>query len=217
MFFFDLDGTLLDSNGVWLDIDIAFLGQFGIDPVPADYTEYVIHHSFPEGAAYTRARYNLPLTETEIVDAWRTMALDAYTKTLPLKPGARAVLEGLAARGERAALLTTCMPNLCAAALKHHGLTDLLDPVLTTTQLGMEKRRSETYQHLARRFGLPVEACTLVDDSPVACAAAKQAGWRTIAVEDALFAEQTAQMAASFDFFLPSLLQFPWEIFGETR
>ena len=26
MVFFDLDGTLLDSNGIWLDIDIAFLG-----------------------------------------------------------------------------------------------------------------------------------------------------------------------------------------------
>ena len=27
MVFFDLDGTLLDSNGIWLDIDIAFLGR----------------------------------------------------------------------------------------------------------------------------------------------------------------------------------------------
>ena len=34
MLFFDLDGTLLDSNGVWLDIDVEFLGQQG--PTPAD-------------------------------------------------------------------------------------------------------------------------------------------------------------------------------------
>ena len=41
MLFFDLDGTLLDSNGVWLDIDVEFLGRQGISPVPADYTDYV--------------------------------------------------------------------------------------------------------------------------------------------------------------------------------
>ena len=31
MYFFDLDGTLLDSNGVWLDIDVEFrLGAGGL-------------------------------------------------------------------------------------------------------------------------------------------------------------------------------------------
>ena len=45
MYFFDLDGTLLDSNGIWLDIDIEFLGRRGISPVPEDYTDYVTHHS----------------------------------------------------------------------------------------------------------------------------------------------------------------------------
>ena len=41
MYFFDLDGTLLDSNGIWLDIDRDFLARHGISPVPEDYTEYV--------------------------------------------------------------------------------------------------------------------------------------------------------------------------------
>ena len=27
---FDLDGTLVDSMGMWKDIDVAFLGRFGI-------------------------------------------------------------------------------------------------------------------------------------------------------------------------------------------
>ena len=46
----DLDGTLLDSNGIWLDIDIEFLGRRGISPVPEDYTDYVTHHSAPDAA-----------------------------------------------------------------------------------------------------------------------------------------------------------------------
>ena len=37
---FDLDGTLLDSMGVWHEIDIEFLGRRGID-VPGEYISAV--------------------------------------------------------------------------------------------------------------------------------------------------------------------------------
>ena len=92
MVFFDLDGTLLDSNGIWLDIDIAFLGRHGISPVPEDYTWYVTHHSAPDSARYTRERFGLAETAEEIQGAWLDMAREAYAHRLPLKPGARALL-----------------------------------------------------------------------------------------------------------------------------
>ena len=87
MYFFDLDGTLLDSNGIWLDIDIEFLGRRGISPVPEDYTDYVTHHSAPDAARYTRERFSLPETPEEIMEGWMSMARSAYAHTLPLKPG----------------------------------------------------------------------------------------------------------------------------------
>lgn len=87
MYFFDLDGTLLDSNGVWLDIDVEFLGRFGIGSVPEDYTGYVTHHGFDDSARYTRDYFRLPLTPEEIISAWREMARSAYAGQLELKPG----------------------------------------------------------------------------------------------------------------------------------
>ena len=74
MLFFDLDGTLLDSNGIWLEIDIEFLGRHGISPVPEDYTWYVTHHSAPDSARYTRERFQLSETAEEIQEAWLDMA-----------------------------------------------------------------------------------------------------------------------------------------------
>ena len=68
---FDMDGTLLDSNGIWLDIDIEFLGRRGISPVPEDYTDYVTHHSAPDAARYTRERFSLPETPEEIICSYR--------------------------------------------------------------------------------------------------------------------------------------------------
>ena len=92
MLFFDLDGTLLDSNGIWLDIDIEFLGRHGIAPVPEDYTEYVTHHSPLDAARYTRTRFGLSETAEEIRQTWLQMARAAYAGKLELKPGARAHL-----------------------------------------------------------------------------------------------------------------------------
>lgn len=85
MLFFDLDGTLLDSNGIWLDIDIEFLGRHGIAPVPEDYTEYVTHHSPLDAARYTRTRFGLSETAEEIRQTWLQMARAAYAGKLELK------------------------------------------------------------------------------------------------------------------------------------
>lgn len=195
MYFFDLDGTLLDSNGIWQDIDVEFLGRQGIAPVPEDYTEYVIHHTFPDAAEYTRRYFHLPMTSEEIVAAWRSMAQEAYARRLELKPGARDFLERAERAGIRRALLTSCMPNLCRAALERHGLSHLLERVFTTAELGLEKRDPALYRRAAELCGEPPQACVLFDDSPVYCAAAKEAGWQVCGVPDPLFAHRAAEMS----------------------
>ena len=150
MYFFDLDGTLLDSNGIWLDIDIAFLGRHGVDRVPEDYTDYVTHHAFSDSAEYTRTYFNLPLTPEEIVTAWHDLAQDAYASQLPLKPGALDFLTRAKKAGKRCALLTSCMPQLCQGAVDRHGLSPLLEEIFTTARLGLEKRDPELYHQVAR-------------------------------------------------------------------
>ena len=172
MYFFDLDGTLLDSNGIWLDIDRDFLARHGISPVPEDYTEYVTHHSFPDAAAYTRRRFGLDMPEEDICRAWLDMALEAYSHQLPLKPGAGEYVRRAHERGERCALLSSCMPELCRAALAHHGLTDCFSHILTAAELGLEKRDPVLYRRAAEICGVPNGDCVLFDDSPLACAAA---------------------------------------------
>lgn len=196
MYFFDLDGTLLDSNGIWLDIDIDFLGRQGISPVPEEYTEYVTHHTFQEAAEYTRRYFSLSLTPEEIVDTWRAMARDAYANTLPLKEGARDFLERANRAGIRCALVTSCMPALCEAALRRHKLLPLLEQVLTTTSLGADKRDPTFFLRAAEACGERPERCILFDDSPVYCAAAKKAGWQIYGVSDPVFDDRREEMAA---------------------
>lgn len=177
MYFFDLDGTLLDSNGVWLDIDDGISG-----PASASarcrriYTDYVTHHGFDDSARYTRD-YFLPAPDSG--GNHFCLAGDGpvgLCRQLELKPGARGFLERARASGIPRALLTSCIPSLCSAALEHHRLLPLLDRVFTAAELGLEKRDPELYRLVARLCRLEAGDCVLFDDSPVYCRAAREAG-----------------------------------------
>ena len=50
---FDLDGTLLDSMGVWRKIDEDFLGKRGF-VVPDDYLVAITSKNFDAAAEYTK-------------------------------------------------------------------------------------------------------------------------------------------------------------------
>ncbi len=196
MYFFDLDGTLLDSNGIWLDIDVEFLGRHGISPVPADYTDFVTHNNFGASAHYTKDRFNLPLSVQEIVACWQDMAREHYANHLPLKPGAKELLETLYRKGKPLSIVTSCMPHLCAAALERHGIAQLFHSVHYSHLINIEKSDPELFRQVARLENLSPGECILFDDSPDYCAAAKQAGWQVFGVQDSLFDYRTDELKA---------------------
>lgn len=194
MYFFDLDGTLLDSNGIWLDIDIEFLGRHGISPVPPDYTDFVTHNNFGASAHYTKDRFGLSLSVEEIVACWQDMAQEHYAQHLPLKPGALELLEAINRKGESLSIVTSCMPHLCSAALERHNITHLFRSIHYSHQIDIEKSDPELFRHVARLEGLAPHDCILFDDSPDYCAAAKEAGWQVIGVRDDLFAYRAEEL-----------------------
>lgn len=56
---FDLDGSLVDSMWIWKDIDIEYLGQFGLEP-PRELQREIEGMSFSETAVYFKERFGLP-------------------------------------------------------------------------------------------------------------------------------------------------------------
>ena len=133
MYFFDLDGTLLDSNGIWLDIDIQFLGRHGISPVPEEYTDYVTHHTFHDAAEHTRRVFSLPLTAEEIIAASGIEQGDNLFLISPVQTGRKiaSVLPYVDNVNVRRALpdgvvitVTECMP---AAVIQGNGSWWIID------------------------------------------------------------------------------------------
>ena len=53
MLIFDLDGTLIDSNGVWVEVDKTFLARRGA-PYTKEYYEGVAHTILKNCAIFTK-------------------------------------------------------------------------------------------------------------------------------------------------------------------
>lgn len=183
MYLFDLDGTLIDSTGVWHQIDVDFLAKRGL-PWTEEYNAGVIHSIFPIAAQFTKEYANLPESPEEIMAEWQEMALEEYAHRIPMKPHARAYLEQCAARGIPMAIYTSCEPELCEAVLAQHGARDFFSQIIYARSLGMEKRSPAAFHAALERLGVNPEDCRFFDDSPIACAGAKAAGLTVTGVYD---------------------------------
>ncbi len=177
---FDLDGTLLDSMGVWDQIDAAFLAKRGIT-VPDDYMETVTAMQFREIARYTIDRFGLDDTEDGLMAEWDRMAHDAYTSVVQPKAHALDYLRYLKATGARLAVATTMPAGLRAPALGHAGMLDLFDAIV---DVGRGKEHPDIYLEAAARVGVPAHAATVFEDLLAGVQSAAGAGMHVWGVYD---------------------------------
>ena len=195
MYIFDLDGTITDTNGLWVEVDRAFLARRGLASTP-EYTDMVSRSIYPIAAQFTREYYQLPDTPEEIMAEWDCLAELHYRELAPLKPGAADFLRRCRADGRAMAVFTACRPALCRIALERFGLTGLFERVVYAEEIGLEKRDPRCFARLSEVLGVPPEDCTLFDDSPDNCATAAKAGMDTVGVYDDYYAHRQEELKA---------------------
>ena len=190
---FDLDGTLIDSNGMWQQVDYKFLAAHKLQPTE-EYLTAVGRSIFPVAAQFTKEYYNLDLSPQAIMDEWMDLARDAYRYHIPLKPGVREFLTQEIARGETLALVSACVPELGHAVLDRHGLTPLFHHLIFAQELGLEKHDPTFYDQILSLLGISAQDCIFYEDSPGNCTAAKAKGMTIVGVYDPLYADQAQNM-----------------------
>ena len=199
---FDLDGTLLDSLGVWDDADRDFLSRRGI-PLTPDYTEAVKLMHLEEAARYTKARYALSERPEEIMDEWLTFIRAAYAE-MPLKPYAKAYLLSLHERGVKLAIATSSDEKLFSPALSHNGIKSLFTAAVMVREVERGKQFPDVYLEAARRLGVPPENCAVFEDILPAVKAARSGGFFTAAVFDEGSRGDEAALRQTADLYLNS-------------
>ena len=200
---FDMDGTLIDSNGIWKDVDTAFLAKRGLS-YTKEFYEGVAHTIFPLAAKFTKEFCRLPESEEAIMAEWMDMAGDLYGTSVPVKPGVRAYLDKLRAAGERLIVVTSAVSVHCRTALTHLGLMPYFERIIFAHDLQLEKKDPQLWCLTAEMMGVAPEDCTLYDDSVEACRGAKAAGMHAVGVYDPYFAGTEPEMQAVCDRYIRS-------------
>ena len=208
MFFFDLDGTLIDSNGVWKNVDREFLAKRNI-PYTHAYYEGVAHTALPLAAEFTKEYCKLEESCEEIIAEWMEMSRDMYAR-VPLKPGVRAYLKQCKAEGRRMAIVTSSVPEHCYTALKKLDIEKYFENVTFAQQAGMHKKLPDVWLAAAEKNGERPEDCTVFDDSFAACQGARSAKMRVIGVHDKFFGQYERQMRQFCDVYIKSFEELLW-------
>jgi len=198
---FDLDGTLLDSMWVWEAVDEAFFAARGMD-MPDDYVQTILSMTFRETAEYTVAHFGLNESVEDIMDEWNRMSFDVYREQVKLKPGARAYLGQLRARGVKIGVATAQTAPLMRTVLESNGILDWFDALSSTDEVARGKTYPDIYLLAARKLGVAPERCMVFEDVLKTLRGIRAAGMQACAVWDAASAQDWDEITQQFDVYI---------------
>lgn len=198
---FDMDGTLVDSMWMWHQIDIEYLGRFGI-PLPDKLQADIEGMSFHETAVYFKNRFQLEDSIELIKDTWNAMAWDKYEREVPLKRGVKAFLDLCKSRGIKLGIATSNSRELTETIIKTHSLQEYFDCIMTGCDVKKGKPAPDVYLAVADKLQVRPERCLVFEDILPGIMAGKNAGMRVCAVEDAYSADIRTQKQELADYYI---------------
>lgn len=179
---FDLDGTLLESMGVWADIDRRFLGKRNL-AVPEDYMDKTAVMDFYHAALYTIERFNLDEKPEDIIEEWKQIAVNEYTYNVKPKPFAKEYLEKVKKEGLIIAVVTSSDKAVYTAALKANGMEKYFDEIISASGTPMRKDDGGIYRYALDKLNLKAEDAILFEDAYGAVVGGKSVGLTVVAVK----------------------------------
>lgn len=180
---FDFDGTLIDSLGMWHEIDVEYTNMLGVD-LPEDFQKQIEGMHYPDVARYFKKLFNIDKTIEEIMADWNEMAIDRYSNSLKLKEGSVELMQMLKNKGIRLAIATSNARELIDASLKGHGIDGFFSVLCTSEDVKKGKPDPEVYTIAVRKLNIAPDKCLAFEDLPMGLISARDAGLKTCAVYD---------------------------------
>ncbi|MGN0163880.1 MAG: HAD family hydrolase [Candidatus Ornithomonoglobus sp.] len=180
---FDVDGTILDSMGIWVDITADFFFGHGVKISPEDNLKYqsmTLEETLPQIQRDYLPDMKLEDMLAEFVDLTRA----AYRDTIPAKSGVCEYMKRLHSDGVKIAVATSGFKELCQSAFRRLGIFDIIDAYAFSAEVGCNKSQPDIYLLAAKRLGLNPGDCTVYEDIITGIMSAKEAGFKTVAVYD---------------------------------
>ena len=178
--FFDLDGTLAETDSLHLPTWVEVLEPYGVEVDEEMYRQGISGRSTPE-----IVRELLPdLSEEEglsLGDA-KEAAFRERAKGLEPLPGLLDFLAEAKGRGKGIALVTNAPKENAGAILLVLELQDFFDEIVLSDEVEAVKPDPAPYNEALKRFGLPPGEAVAFEDSASGIASAVGAGIPTVGI-----------------------------------
>ncbi|MBR7833685.1 HAD family phosphatase [Actinospica durhamensis] len=180
---FDMDGTLIDSEPIWFDTEVALLAELGYELGP-EHWPHVLGQPNEVACKYLLEVSALPLTWQELSDRIERAMVPILAQGVELMPGAKELLVELEAAGVPTALVSASPRSIVDACLGGIGAAFFRHTV-SSDDVVRSKPDPEPYLLAARLLGVSAEECVVIEDSPIGTAAGAAAGCRVLSVPHA--------------------------------
>ena len=200
---FDMDGTLLDSMRIWNGLGFNTLVDMGYHPGP-DLDAHLKVLTLRQGAAYCKETYHLPMSADEFADRMSRRVEHFYFHEVLAKPGVKEFLSDLKDRQVPMFVATATDRPLAEAALRHAGIQDYFQGLLTCQEIGKGKESPEIFERAMARIGTGKPDTVIFEDALHAIQTAKSAGFRVAAVYDPSAEEDQREIQALADYYFRS-------------
>ena len=198
---FDLDGSLVDSMWMWRDIDIEYLGRFGIS-LPDNLQTDIEGMSLGETAVYFQNRFHITDSVEKMKADWNEMARNKYKYEVHFKSNAREFLEVCLARGIKLGIATSNSRELVNTIGESLNFEKYFNCIITGCDVERGKPFPDIYLKAADKLQVAPANCLVFEDIIPGIRAGKAAGMRVCAVEDAYSAQDREAKKKQADYYI---------------
>jgi len=185
---FDLDGTLIDSEGLWWRAECRVVADLGGEWTPADQA-HCLGGPLERVAAYMAERTGTSRPPEdigqELLDHMETLLRQ---EPLAWRPGARELLAACRVGGVPTGLVSASHRRLLDAvadAIARDVAAEdgrAFDVTVAGDEVDNGKPHPEPYVAAAAMLGVAVDSCVVLEDSPTGVASGQQSGAFVVAV-----------------------------------
>jgi HAD superfamily hydrolase (TIGR01509 family) len=203
---FDLDGTLLDSMGIWSEIGSKFIKSLGLEP-KSSLREDTRELSLLQAAEYLKASYSLNEHTDTIMVSINELISDYYHYILQPKEGAKELLEYLKTNEIPLCVATATASHLVEPALERINMRHYFGSIHSCVDIGKGKDDPEIFYRALNALGTPLDSTWVFEDALYAAKTAKDAGFTVVGVHDLSALHHQEELKAISDYYIENLTQ----------
>ena len=177
----DMDGTLVDSEKVWAEVQLELLAELGATWTVEDCLT-LIGSDLRDAVQVWMAR--IPegvITADELADRMFSEVVEALRREVTFQPGALELLRALRKEEVPCALVSASYRSMIDAVLGHLP-PDPFDVIVAGDEVTLGKPHPEPYLTGAARLGVDPANCIVIEDSMTGTQAGTAAGMYVVAV-----------------------------------